>query len=434
VHCVAAPVKAPDGSARAAITVSVPAPRLDAARLVKLARQVHEAAEAASTASGWAPAAGAGRAGSAVTATAAWRAGRVRVAWSMAQLFVPAYREMYRAALDAAESSGADLLWTTAYEDERKQACDVHHLLAMQPDVLVLHPVHAAQAHGLFRAAAAAGVPALCFQRPVRTSGFTLFAGGDTFREGELQVEFVAARLNGEGNVVLIEGDPYNDNARNVAEGNRRALSRHPGLRLLADEVSSFWSRATAKEIAGELLDRNGPHGPLGSHGSRGPHGSQGAGDRTGVDAIVCANDDMAGGVAEALAERGLTGRVVLAGGDGDYEALERLRRGTQDATVFQNPALVAREAMRAAVALARGTLAPGALPRRSLVHGPVTRPIPVLDVPYALITRDNLDVLEAYWERQAAGDHLIPAAALSPAAPNAIAGTPQPESHLVPS
>jgi ABC-type sugar transport system substrate-binding protein len=275
------------------------------------------------------------------------------------------------------------VVWTNAATDERKQACDVAHLLAIRPDVLVLHPAHTVQSDALFRAAVDAGVPAICFQRPARSDAFALFAGGDTYAVGEAQIEHVAERLDGHGNVVLLEGDPYNDSARNLAEGSRRALSRFPGLRLVADEVCPDWSPVHARRAVAELLS---DHGKLAIH------------------AVVCANDAMAAGVAGALAERDRTGWIVLVGHDGDLGALERLRSGAQDATFFQDPSKLALETLGAAVALARGTLDVSTLPRRSPAVNPPARAVPVLDVPYLRITSGNAHVLGAYWHGLIAG------------------------------
>ncbi len=73
----------------------------------------------------------------------------------------------------------------------------------------------------------------------------------------------------------------------------------------------------------------------------------------------------------------------MLVGHDGDQGALERLGSGAQDATFFQDPSKLALETLRAAVALARGTLDVSTLPRRSPAVSPPARPVPVLDVPY---------------------------------------------------
>jgi DNA-binding IclR family transcriptional regulator/ABC-type xylose transport system substrate-binding protein len=378
VHAIAAPVRDAEGSVRAALSVAVPTARLDARRLTALAAQVVDAAGRAS-----------GTPGSPSPGEPPQVRGRtrpLRIAWSMG-VPVVAYREMYQAALTATETLGADLLWSDSYGDEAKQICDVQHLLDARPDVLVLHPVHTVGADALFRRAAAAGVPAICFLRPARSSAFDCFVGADTYREGAQQVEFVAAALGGRGNVVLLEGDPYNDNARNLAEGSHEALLRHPRLRLIADEVCPAWSAETAQRVVGELLHQ---------HGAGSTH--NGTRSRTGIHAIICANDAMAGGAAQALAERGLAGTVCLVGRDGDRAGLERLRAGIQHATIFQHPAELTAKTLHAAASLASGELRPDRLPRRTVVWSPPGRPVPALDVPHQLVTRDTLTVLTAYW------------------------------------
>ena len=381
LHCVAAPVVDGAGAYQAALSVAVPTPQLDAERLVHLAGLVQEVAGRLSES-------GRSEAGSALRSPAPGGSARspLRVAWSMAQDGAPYFGEIGRLAEQMAPALGAELVRTNAQLDHDRQVCDVRHLLALRPQVLVLHPVHTIRSDALFREAAAAGVPSICFRRPARSDAFALFAGGDSFQEGVLQIEWVAGRLGGEGNVALLEGDPYNDNARNIAEGNRHALSHHPGLRLVADEVCPEWSGEVARRIAGELLDRLGVAG--------GP-----AGARPGLHAVVCANDAIARGVAETLAARGLTGRLLLVGGDGTRQAAAPLQTGRLDATVFHDPALLAEETLRAAVALARGTLDLAGLPLRAPAISPPSRPMPVLDVPYRVVDKDGAAALTAFWE-----------------------------------
>lgn len=374
VHCVAVALHggaepAGGGAAWGALSLSVATARLDPSRVRTLVGLLEDARRRLDVIqpdpTGSTPAA------------APWRPGLVRVAWAMRQLGAAVLSEAYRAVSAHAAEAGADVMWANATTDECKQACDVAHLLDHRPDVLVLHPAHTVQSDALFRAAADAGIPAICFQRPARSDAFALFAGGNTYQVGEAQIEYVGARLGARGNVVLLEGDAYNDSARNLAEGSRRAFTRFPRMRLIADEVCPDWSAGHARRAIAELLDN---------------------GTTPRIDAIVCANDAMAGGAAEALAERGLTGRVVLVGHDGDHNALARLRAGAQDATFFQNPSTLAIETLRAAVALARGTLDISTLPRRSPAVSPPARPVAVLDVPYQRVTAGNLDVLGAYW------------------------------------
>jgi ABC-type sugar transport system substrate-binding protein len=112
----------------------------------------------------------------------------------------------------------------------------------------------------------------------------------------------------------------------------------------------------------------------------------------------------MAGAVARVLAARGLTGRVLLVGGDGTRAAAAALQAGTLDATVFHNPALLAEETLRAAAGLARGTLDLATRPRRSPATNPPSRPVAVLDVPYQVVSRESAAGLASFWAAVDAG------------------------------
>ena len=74
------------------------------------------------------------------------------------------------------------------------------------------------------------------------------------------------------------------------------------------------------------------------------------------VDAVVCSNDGMAGGVVAALAAQGLDG-LPVSGQDGDRAALQRVARGLQTVSVWKDARELGRAAGEIAVALAGGTM-----------------------------------------------------------------------------
>ncbi len=393
VHEIAVPVF-DAGRPVASLALSVPAPGLDASRLRALVAILRRAA--AEISSGTPPAHSAGeppvapairdasgtpaiRDASGTPAISSRRSGQPRIGWSLAQPFSHRFVEVRREVSMLAASSDLCLLCAGAGNNELKQACDVLRLLELEPDVLVVNVVNPATADALFRAAAAGGVPSICLLRPARSDAFDVFVGWDTYQQGVTQIEFVAERLGGYGNVVLLEGDPYSDNARNIADGSRDALARHSGLRLVADEPCPFWLSDTAYRLAVELLDAKG---------------AATATNPNGIHAFVCAHDGLAAGVARALADRDLAGRVLLVGAHGTTDALERIRTGVQTATVLQPSAALARIMLQTATALASGQLDPARLPRRRVIHNPPTREMPVVDVPQSLITQADLPPL----------------------------------------
>ena len=62
----------------------------------------------------------------------------------------------------------------------------------------------------------------------------------------------------------------------------------------------------------------------------------------------------MAGGVVQALAGRGLTGKVIVTGQDAQIDALQRVAEGKQSMTIYKAIIPLASSAVDAAVKLAK--------------------------------------------------------------------------------
>jgi D-xylose transport system substrate-binding protein len=116
------------------------------------------------------------------------------------------------------------------------------------------------------------------------------------------------------------------------------------------------------------------------------------------VDAVVCSNDGMAGGVAAALAAQGLS-RIPLSGQDGDHAALNRVARGQQTVSVWKDARLLGRAAADVALALGRGT-APAEIDGATrFADGPRGVAVPAILLEPIPITRANLErVIDAGW------------------------------------
>ena len=126
------------------------------------------------------------------------------------------------------------------------------------------------------------------------------------------------------------------------------------------------------------------------------------------IDAVVCSNDGMAGGVVAALSAAGVTG-VPVSGQDGDKAALARVARGTQAVSVWKDARALGARAAEVALALATGRPPleiPGA---RVWDRGPRGLGVPAILLDPVAITRTNLDVvIDAGWvEREVVCDGL---------------------------
>ncbi|MEJ7708755.1 MAG: substrate-binding domain-containing protein [Pyrinomonadaceae bacterium] len=154
------------------------------------------------------------------------------------------------------------------------------------------------------------------------------------------------------------------------------SYERYPGIRLLADQPSPSWSREKAQQIAEAMLRE---------HNTR-------------IKAFIVANDDMAGGVAEVLEAHGLSGEVILVGGDGDLQALERIKAGKQHGTAFQNWMELASETLRFAIDVAQGQVDRDKLQRRRILHNPPGAAVYVKELPYTFVDDTNVGLLEDFW------------------------------------
>ena len=73
------------------------------------------------------------------------------------------------------------------------------------------------------------------------------------------------------------------------------------------------------------------------------------------LDAIICGNDAMALGTIKALKERGLEGKVAVAGQDADKPNIQQIMKGNQTVTVFKRIRTMASTAADLALHLAKG-------------------------------------------------------------------------------
>ena len=142
------------------------------------------------------------------------------------------------------------------------------------------------------------------------------FVTTDNVAVGAKGAEFIIDKLGAEGGeVAIIEGKAGNASGEARRNGATEAFKKASQIKLVASQPAD-WDRIKALDVATNVLQRN-------------PN----------VKAIYCANDTMAMGVAQAVANAGKTGKVLVVGTDGIPEARKMVEAGQMTATVAQNPA-----------------------------------------------------------------------------------------------
>jgi len=264
---------------------------------------------------------------------------------------------------------GARVLVQAANNDEAVQNSQAENLLTQGVDVLVVAPHNSKTAATIVEAAHRAGVPVIAYDRLINDSDLDLYLSFDNERVGELQAGYAVQRVP-KGHYVLIGGSPADNNAILYHQGQVKVLKpyvdRHD-IDIITDQYAADWQPVEALKIMENALT---------SHDNR-------------VDAVVAANDGLAGGAIQALAEQQLAGRVVVTGQDAELTACQRIVAGSQSMTVYKPIRRLATKAAEIAVAMARKQ--PFQKPTRRLNNGFKDVPSVLLD-PTA-VDRGNLEL-----------------------------------------
>ncbi|MFW5388976.1 D-allose transporter substrate-binding protein [Yersinia sp. 2542 StPb PI] len=138
------------------------------------------------------------------------------------------------------------------------------------------------------------------------------------------------------GEVAIIEGKAGNASGEARRAGATEAFKQANQIKLVASQPAD-WDRIKALDVATNVLQRN-------------PN----------LKAIYCANDTMAMGAAQAVANAGKVGKILVVGTDGIPEARKMVDAGQMTATVAQNPANIGATGLKLLVeAVQRGKVIP---------------------------------------------------------------------------
>lgn len=163
------------------------------------------------------------------------------------------------------------------------------------------------------------------------------FVTTDNVAVGAKGADFITGKLGAEGGeVAIIEGKAGNASGEARRNGAARAFKKARQIKLVASQPGD-WDRIKALDVATNILQRN-------------PN----------LKAFYCANDTMAMGVAQAVANAGKTGKVLVVGTDGIPEARKMVGSGQITATIAQNPAHIGATGLKLMVDAAKsGTVIP---------------------------------------------------------------------------
>lgn len=293
----------------------------------------------------------------------------LQIAFSVPGLNFPFFVHMMNLAEQhAAELGGIDFIPLDGQQNgapsSTKQTADLEAMIAQGIDGLVISPNDVAALAPAIQSVIDAGIPVVTVDRNVTDVATLAHVGADNVEGGRLQGRYLIEILPDGGDVYELQGQPGATPAIDRHTGLDEVISAQDAVKIVVSQTAEF-ARDKAVTVFESAL----------------------AGNPEPV-AVVCANDDMAFGVAEVAQAQGLS--IPIIGFDALPEALIAINDGTMAATVEQFPGGQSTQAIDILVDYLLNDTTPAE-------HDTYLTPI--------LITKDNLSAAERAVEAGVGGD-----------------------------
>jgi ABC-type sugar transport system substrate-binding protein len=276
---------------------------------------------------------------------------------SYQNLAFPYVAAMQKAIQNKAKELDVKIIETDAYNDAGKELANVENLLQQGIDALLFEACSLQASVASIEAANKAKIPVIQFNGMAEGGEYITFVGSNQIESGELLSAWLTDlyKSMGKDNLkgVYLRGvaGQITDVWRN--KGVKDTLTKN-GLIDKFEFIEQYadYDRGKGQTVTESILSKSKDY-----------------------DFLIANNDDMILGGLQVVKEMGLIGKIQMCGVDGLPEALECIKKGELNATVFQNPEGQAAGGLQATVDYLEGkTLAKEIL------------------IPFELVTPKNVD------------------------------------------
>lgn len=216
--------------------------------------------------------------------------------------------------------------------DPEKQVADIEDMMARNVDGLVVLATSSGPITPVAKRAHDRGIYIVNVDRGFLQPVADVFLEGDNKAFGRKAAEYIAQKLGGKGNIVVLEGVPCTVNTDRVNAA-MEVFKRYPGLKVLGRQPAN-WNREKALSVMQNFL-------------SQFPH----------IDAVWAGDDDVALGAIQAIKEAGRDQEMWVFGGGGMKTVVKMIedKDPMVPATITYPPSMIA-----AGIHLAASTLRDG--------------------------------------------------------------------------
>lgn len=252
-----------------------------------------------------------------------------------------------------AEKQQVRLIVNDAQRAAVTQVQQVESFIAQGVDAIILNPCEMEASSPAVEKAKAAGIPIINVNSETNAQPDG-FVGSRDEESAEIALNHIVELLGGEGNLLIMHG--YMGQAAQLkrAAATETVLAEHPGIKLLAQQTAE-WDRAKAMSLMENWIQSYGEE----------------------IDAVFAQNDEMGMGALQALEQAGLKDQVAVVSIDAIDDALQAVKDGRLDATVYQDARAQGAQAVQMALDFVRSS---DSVSEREVY------------IPFQLVTSENVD------------------------------------------
>jgi ribose transport system substrate-binding protein len=273
---------------------------------------------------------------SALTATPALADKKITIGVAVANLQADFFNQIKQSTEAYGKEKGIEIIAVDAKGDSATQVNQIQDLITRKIDALIYIPAGATAAGVPVKAAKAAGIPVVAVDRNAADAPGDTFIATDSVVASRTIGEWICKQTGGKGKVGIIQGQLGTTPELDRDKGFTEAMSKCPGMTVVAKQDSKMWMQDEGFQIAQDMLQRNPD-----------------------ITVFYGRADALALGAAQAVKVANVGHKVWVIGFDGDVAGLKAVRDGVLDATMTQVTQKMGRMAVDSAVELVKGKKLP---------------------------------------------------------------------------
>jgi inositol transport system substrate-binding protein len=250
-----------------------------------------------------------------------------------------------------AKELGVEIIEVDGMGSGEKQVGQVENFITQGVDAIILQPIEKDATVPAVEMANNAKIPIVVVNAmTANIQKANAYVGSEDVVAGRLEMEEMAKRMGGKGNIVIIHGPWGNSAEQQRTQGIKEVLKKYPDIKIVFEQTGN-WDRAQGLSVMENVL----------SSGKV-------------VNALISQNDEMAIGAYKAIEAAGKQKEILVSGIDAIADALTFVKEGKLACTVFQDAKGQGALSVKIAADLAAGKKYP---------HDNF--------IPFELVTKENL-------------------------------------------